>query len=260
MLDFRKAWIIALNTHREASRGKIFSSAIFIAALVVISASLFGTVTIGDQVKVIKDFGLFAISFSSVAFATIAGANLLYKELARKTIYNILSKSVQRSEFLLGKYLGLVLTSTLLIIILGLGLISFAALFEAKIDFLLFEAILFVILESLVLCSFAIFFSCIVVTPLLSGLFVLGVFIAGRSVEYLSFFSNSAENSAAVRASAKVLHVVLPRLDQLNHSDSIVYGIEISSSVFFWSLAYAVGYASILLLISNLVFAKREFN
>jgi len=38
------------------------------------------------------------------------GTGLVYKEIDKKTIFTLLAKPLRRSEFVLGKYLGLVLT------------------------------------------------------------------------------------------------------------------------------------------------------
>jgi len=79
-----KILYIGINTYRESVRSKILYSLIFFAVIVVCVSAFFGSVTIGDQVKVIKDFGLFAISLFSAAYAVISGSALLSKELSKK--------------------------------------------------------------------------------------------------------------------------------------------------------------------------------
>lgn len=251
---------LAINTWREAVRGKIFAAVIFAAALIVAAASLFGSVTIGDQVKVTKDFGFFCISLMSAAFIVIVGASLLQKELERKTVYNILSKAVERREMLLGKYLGMLATASALAIILGLALLVFTACFDGRLDLLIIQGTCFTIFEAIILCAAAMFFASIVVTPILSGLFTFALFIAGCSAGYLDYFAGSDSLSAPARTFVRILEIILPRLDKLNHSNDLVYGLGASPSELFWSLAYCAAYASILLLISNVFFARREFN
>ena len=51
----KKLIAIALNTFREAVRNKILVSIVFFALIMVGISALFGSVSIGDQVKVIKD-------------------------------------------------------------------------------------------------------------------------------------------------------------------------------------------------------------
>ena len=105
-----KIYAIALNTFREAVRNKILYSVLAFAVLLVAISALFGSVTIGETQRVIKDFGLFALSFFGAISTIICGVSLLNKELKQKTIHNIISKPVARWEFIVGKYLGLSLT------------------------------------------------------------------------------------------------------------------------------------------------------
>lgn len=251
----RKVFAIALNTYREAIRSKILYIVLFFALVVLLISTFFGTVTIGDQIKVIKDFGLFSITLFSAAYVVITGASLLHKELQRKTIYNILGKAVYRSQFLLGKYLGLLMTATMLVALMSAGLLGYLYLFEARLDYTILYAAFFLVLELAIICAAAIFFASIVVTPVLAGLFTFGIFIAGRSTQYLSYFS---EEIFVV----KVLQYLLPNLDKLNVANDIVFGnvAAISSAQMLWSGIYSLSYAAALLLLSSFIFNYREFN
>ena len=79
-----KITAIAYNTFREAIRNKILYSVLLVTAAIVIISSIFGAVSIGDQVKVVKDFGLFCISFFGAIITIVAGVSLLNKELKQK--------------------------------------------------------------------------------------------------------------------------------------------------------------------------------
>ncbi len=251
--------VIAINTYRESVRSKLIYSVFFFAAVLVCVSALFGSVTIGDQVKVIKDFGLFAICFFSVAYAVISGATLLQKELTRKTIYNILSKPVRRSEFVLGKYLGMLLTVALLIALMTLALAVFTFFFESRIDWLLAQAAFFIFLQLAIVCAVTLFFSSIVVTPLLSGAFTFAIFLVGRSTEYILRFID-IQPLPLVRHVLRGVYTVLPHLNALDVSDRIVYAIPAAPDAMFWSFAYAAAYAGALLVPAILIFARREFN
>lgn len=249
---------------RESLRSQVLYSIIAFAILVVLVAALFGKVTIGDQVKVIKDFGLFSISIFSNAFAIISGALLLHKELARKTVYNILAKPVTRAEFVIGKFIGLFANAIFVILFLGVLLVVACALIEGKIDYLLLQSLYYCALEVMIICAATILFSAIVVTPILSGLFALGLFIVGRSANYILKLADSlAEMGSEFGAQMlRGLHPALPHLDQLNVSNDAVAGLSdvFSLSRAFWSSGYAGGYSLVLMLFAVLIFARREFN
>ncbi len=253
---------LGLNTFRELVRSKVLYAVLLFAATLVLVATLFGTVTIGDQILVIKDFGLFSISLSAVAFAIIAGASLLSKELTRKTIYNILSKPVHRSEFIVGKFCGILCAVMVLLALMGLALVGYVALFSGSIDWTIGIALYGMGLEMAILCAAALLFSSIVVTPVLSGLFTFGVFLAGRSVEYLQYFITEGLVSGFGAQLVGALYSILPHLSALNLSNEVTFGTErIPSSEHLMVLAaYAICYAATLLLLAGILFRKREFN
>jgi ABC-type transport system involved in multi-copper enzyme maturation permease subunit len=253
-----KVLAIALNTAREAIRNKILYSILFFALVVVGIAAIFGAASIGDQMKFVKDFSLMSISLFGVVIAIVLGVNLLNKELGKKTIFNILSKPVARWEFIVGKFLGLLATLTLIVALMCAGLIAFLAMFEGHVDGGLLLAAGTVWLELMVVIAIALFFSSIVVTPALAGLFTAAAFVAGRSSGYLSYFFNQ-EYSSGVQTMAHGLYWIVPHLDRFNIADQVVYGDHVDVRYLVAILAYAVSYSAVMLLLSVGLFSRREF-
>lgn len=251
--------VIARATFRESVRGKQLVSVLFIAIALVVAAMCFGFVTIGDQARVVKDFGLFAASISVAAYASITGSSFLDKEITRRTLYNILSKDVSRAEFLIGKWLGLVLSAVVLSSALFLTTVILARLFSESFDPLLLTAFAYGILELALVCSFAIFFSAIVVTPSLSGLFTFGLFLAGRSANYFLYFVERKETVEPVTTLLKVCYWGLPNLAQINVANGIVFGEAPTWAHFAYGATYALSYTCLLLLSSCILFSKRNF-
>ncbi len=254
-----KVQAIALNTFREAYRNKILYSVILFAIVLVGVAALFGAVSVGSQVKVIKDFGLFSLSFCGALITIITGVSLLNKEIKQKTVYNILSKPVERWQFILGKHLGLTATVCVLVALMGIGLILFAGIFEGQLDLKLFQGILFAIMEITIVSSVVMFFSSVVVTTTLTGLFTLATYVAGRSITYLKFFLvQDKDYNPSLAAVIKVFDIILPDLSLFNISDSIVYGNSVSFSHFLGALLYCLAYSAVCLVLATLIFQRRE--
>lgn len=252
---------IALNTFREAIRNYILYSVISFALLLVGISAFFGAVSIGDQLKVIKDFGLFSLSFFGALLTMISGVSLLNKELRQKTAYNILSKPVERWEFIVGKYFGLVGTSCILAACMGIALIGFLVPFEGRIDWLLFQGIYFVLLEICIVGAVTVFFSSLVVTTTLTGLFTFGTYIAGRSIGYLNYFLDESHTSnTALRWTISLLDRVLPDLSVFNLNDLLVYGVPASPAHALAALGYCAAYSAVALTLAAAIFRLRELN
>lgn len=252
---------IARITLLELIRSKALYSVFFFAAAMVSAAAIFGSVTIGDQVLVIKDFGLFSISICSVAFAVIGGASLLEKELTKKTVYNILSRPLARGQFILGKYLGMLGTICIIVALMMAALQTFLFFFTYSVDGRLWLGAYSIILEAAIICAAALLFSSIVVTPLLSGLFTFGLFVVGRSVDYLLYFIEQGTLQGVLASILKATYYLLPQLSKLQVSNELVFGIdEQLSARLSWGSIYSVAYSAILLAIAVLIFRRREFN
>src|SRR6478752_3328825 len=80
------------------------------AVLLIAASYLIGQLTAGQDVKIIKDLGLASISIFGLLIAVFIGIGLVWKEMEKRSIYTLLSKPVRRGEFVVGKYIGLILT------------------------------------------------------------------------------------------------------------------------------------------------------
>ena len=253
-----RIYAIFLNTFREAVRNKILYSLVLFAFLLLGISAFFGSVTIGQQEQVIKDFGLVLCTFFGVLMTIVIGVTLLHKELKQKTVYNILSKPVPRWEFIVGKYFGLTVTVSLLVILMGMALMVFASCFEHRVDYRMGYGILFCLFEIAVVASIVIFFSSMAVTTTLTGLFTLGAFLAGHSISYLLAFASDASAAPMVRTMVHGVSWILPNLSLFNVNQVILYGGEISGSELGQAMLYSVSYSTVMLVLASLVFAKRE--
>jgi len=253
-----KVLAIAKNTAREALRNKLLYSILAFAALVVAVAGLFGSASMGDQTKFVKDFSLAAISLFGVVIAVALGVNMLAKELGRRTILNILSKPVARWEFVAGKFLGLATTVALVVLCMSAALIGILGVFEGHLDPGLLVATATIVLELAIVVAIALFFSSVVVTPTLAGLFTIAAFVAGRSAGYLGYFRGD-EWDPVVRSVSSVLYWVLPHLNRLDLADQVAYGEPVSMVYVGLATVYALSYSLALLAITAVLFERREF-
>jgi Cu-processing system permease protein len=102
--------VVALNTYREAVRARILHG-LFALALATGGYSLVvGAFAIRDTLRVVSDLGAASISAYGIVVAVVLSATSLYRELELKTIFPILTRPIRRHEYLVGKYLGIVLT------------------------------------------------------------------------------------------------------------------------------------------------------
>ncbi len=102
-----RVFVVAMNAYREAVRARLllglFALALTTGAYSVIVASL----SLHQESRVVSDLGaMFASSFTAIA-AIVVGATSLHREIEQKTIFPILARPLHRSEYILGKYFGI---------------------------------------------------------------------------------------------------------------------------------------------------------
>src|SRR6201998_422716 len=129
----RNVQTVAANTFREAVRDRVLYNLVFFALMMIGAAILVGQVSIGIERDVIISLGLTAISVVGIFIAIFLGVALVSKEMDKRTLYAMLAKPVKRWEFLLGKFVGLVMTLTVNTVAMAAGL--YVALWTVKHSF-----------------------------------------------------------------------------------------------------------------------------
>jgi len=102
--------VVALNTYREAVRARVLHGLFALAIATAGYCLVVGAFALNSSLRVVSDLGAASISIYGIVVAVVLGATSLYRELELKTIFPILARPIRRSEYLLGKYLGTVLT------------------------------------------------------------------------------------------------------------------------------------------------------
>ena len=111
--------------------------------------------------------------------AIFVGIGLVSKEIERRTIYTILARPITRTQFVLGKYFGLVFIGGLNIAIMFAMFLSTIWLSGNAIFGSLFQAVQLMWVEVLLVTALAMFFSTFS-SPTLSAIMTLGFYVIGH--------------------------------------------------------------------------------
>jgi ABC-type transport system involved in multi-copper enzyme maturation permease subunit len=115
-----KSLTIALATAKEAIRQPaFFVMAAFAGGLLLVTiwVSYF---TFGEDIKMYKDTGLTTISFFCMLLALLTASSTVADEIEGKTAITLLSKPINRRQFILGKFVGIELGVLTLYLLLGI--------------------------------------------------------------------------------------------------------------------------------------------
>jgi len=251
---------IAVHTFKESVRQKVLYNLVAFALLLIGASILFGSISVGVEQTILITLGLTSISVFGLLIAIFIGIDLVSKEIERRTLYNILSKPVTRVEFVLGKYLGLLLTLLVNTAIMTVGF--YAALYYQKGtlgrgDLVFLGAVYFILLQLAMVVGVALVFSCIS-TPVLSAVYTFCLFVIGNFSADLRAFGEQT-GSALLGTACSALYYVLPNFANFNVISLVAHAQRIPGYLWAGNSFYGLLYITILLGLAVLIFEQREF-
>jgi ABC-type transport system involved in multi-copper enzyme maturation permease subunit len=248
---------VAANTFRESIRDKVLVTLLVFAVLVMGSARVIQPLALGEEGKVVKDFGLSAITLFCVLIAILVGGRIVYKEVEKRTIYIMLSKPVRRWEFILGKYLGLMAVLAVSLVVMTVVFYLILLLTRVGAPAYLLWAVLMTLCQLAVLTAVAVLFSTFA-TPITGAVFTFAVYFVGNLTRDLRLLA-AMSPSPVVKVVSQVLYYILPNFSNFNIRGDVVAGALLDPGALLLAGLYAVVYTATLLLISVAIFSRKEF-
>lgn len=257
---------IALNTFKENIRDKVLYNLLFFALGIIGVSVALGEVSIGQESKIIVDMSLSAISIFGTLIAIFIGTGLVYKELDKRTIYNLVSKPVHRYEFILGKYLGLMTTLlvNVLLMAIGVGLALMYLEKGFKLEYVkLLPAVYMIYLQLMLITSIALLFSSFS-TPVLSAVFTFLLWVIGHFNAEIKHLETILK-SELIGKVCVFLYYLLPNFNNFNLTQgegvikAAAYFHAADPAIVFFSTAYGLVYTSMILASAAMIFQHRDF-
>lgn len=259
-LFLRQAQAFAFNAVLEAFRNKIFYITLFVAALAMGAASLFGALSLHQEERLFHDL-VFALSiFFLVALAIYQSTGTIHREISTSTIIAVLAKPVSRTAFLAGKYVANVFV-LLIASILLFGL-KIAAARLLGFDFSPQELAIYSagFLQITIIIALAFFFSSFA-GPFFSALCTFLLFIAGNLTPQMEEAAKKFHGDGnPVAYLLDLARHILPDFEKLNLSYELTYGLPIPTSYMIHALLYALSTVLLLMIFTTTLFARRDFS
>jgi ABC-type transport system involved in multi-copper enzyme maturation permease subunit len=270
-----KSFTIALAAAKEAIRQPAFFVLAFIAGSSLIVTIFVPYFTFGEDIKMYKDAGLATISFACLLLALLTASSSVAEEIEGKTAVTLLSKPINRRQFIIGKFLGIELGVLTLFVLLGV-LFELGVWYKTAYD--LREAAgsaeetwqraaqVIQVLPGLALgfCEVTVLAAVSVAIstrlPMLVNLVVcIAVFFLGHLTPVLVDASEQAGSNELVKFMARLFRQILPSLEFFNAGPSIATGAVIPWFGYVLpALGYCVMYSGAALLFAFLLFENRD--
>lgn len=267
----RLVWAVALVTLKESLRYKVIYGIFISSLLIMISSLLISGLFMRDIIKVTLDICLSAVSIGGLFVPFFLTINLMARDIENKTIYTLLARAISRQNYILGRFLGLALLTILI-----MGILTGSALLTAKSATYLYPSHFFehlayspiviyaimAFLGIMVLNSVVFFWCSITTSSFLATLLTFSTYVVGQSVEDMVHFMSlkvpEVEISTTVQIAVKTALYIFPNLAAFDLKQQAAHSLSFNFQELFILSLYGCCYITIMLLISVLVFRRRD--
>ncbi len=272
-----KTLTIARATALEAIRQPAFLVLGGLGLLVLVVTIFLPYYTFNEDIKMYKDTGLATVTFITLILALLTSSSTVAEEIEGKTAVTLLSKPINRRQFIVGKFLGI--EGGVLAMFLLLGLLMMAGTyFKADYDmkesagtteefakkvahvWQIVPGLVLGFMEVTILASISLAISTRM--PMLVNLVVcITIFFLGHMSQVLVDKTNEAGASVneLVKFMAKLFAWALPSLEFFNTGPAISTGSKIPWVAYVLpSMGYCALYSGAALLFAFLLFENRD--
>lgn len=267
-----KTYVIAVTTAREAIRQPIFVILLLVGLLFLLISPFVPYFTFGEDIKMVEDTGLQLMLVLGLFLALLTASNTIAEDIEHRTAITLLSKPINRRQFIIGKFLGIIVAVALLFAILGL---LFGAVLYYKVGYDARESARQVpttaerwievwrVMPALVLTYFQVVvlsaLSVAISTRLpimVNVLLCFAIFFIGHLAPVLVQASQGSFELVAF--TAQMVEVVLPALEFFNVASAVATGSTIPLSYLLFNFLYCVLYSGAGILLAFILFEDRD--
>jgi ABC-type transport system involved in multi-copper enzyme maturation permease subunit len=192
-----------------------------------------------------------------VLTAVFVGVSLVFKEIEKRTIYTLLANPVQRWQFVVGKYAGLLMVLIMNVLVMT-GMLLLILVVRGETMTGIPVAALMIFVELALVTAFALLFSSFA-NPILAAVGTAAVYVTGHLTWSFELLKARLPEGLS-RSLCDVLYWALPNLGFLNVKSQAVHGGPLPDGYLASALLYGLGYALVVLTVACVVFERRDFN
>ncbi len=264
---------IAWTTGKEAVSQPLFYLLLAVGIFGLIAFPFVPYNTLGEDIKMVKDEGLTMTMVLSIILALWTASVSVADEIEGRTALTLLSKPVGRREFIIGKFLGILMPVAIMFIVFGtmfLATVAYKVPYDARESSLpdptmwdcqremlqIAPGLVLAFMETVVLTAISVAISTRL--PMMANLIICAaIYVLGHLVPILANSPTVGQN-AFVKFAADLQAAVFPVLDHFNISAGIAGGQDVPFDYVLWDGLYCVLYCGVALLVALLLFEDRD--
>lgn len=264
--------IIARATTKEAVRQPIFILLLAICAAFLCLNTFLPFFSLGEDLKMLKDVGLVTLLVSGMFLAVWTSSTTISEEIDGKTAMTLLSKPINRRQFILGKYIGILDAVLFLLVplsVIFLMLVFYKVGYDAKESskssleaaqrmgevFQTIPGILLIVLEVTIMTAISVAIATRV--PMIVNIVsCFAIFVVGHLTPVL--VRTVFQDLEFVKFMAQLIATIMPSLDLFNASAAVATGKVIPPNFVGLASLYCAAYCTAATLLAFVLFEDRD--
>ena len=252
----KQLFVLALAGFKEAVRNRV-TVVVGVFALVLIAlTSVVMDLTVLSLDRVVTDFGLGVMSLLMISLAVFMSVGMLNRELERRTVFLVVSRPLSRWLFIVARYLGIMLTLTLLLAAMSAVYAAQIVIFDVRTASSVPAAIGGLWCQLLLITAMGIFFSSMS-GQITSAVCVVGLYLVGQWTADLHVLA--VKLGPVLGAVARAGYYVLPNFARMDFKPNAAAYAPVSATEFLDALGSSVGWSLLFLIGATLLFRRRDF-
>lgn len=258
--------IVGVNL-RAIFRDRVFHGILVVATMFLLVPSI-SSLSMRQVTELSITLSLSLLSFILLLLAVALGATSIWKDIERRYTYSVLSLPIERSTYVIGKFVAVALFLLLTTAVLGGAACAVVKLSsgiypsERPIVWVnIIACIAFTSFKYIMLVAYAFLFSTVSTSFFLPIFGTVSVFIAGSATQQVYDYVNSPaakELPVLIKKAAGALYYVLPNFSAFDLKVNAIYGIPLSAQSIVLPIVYFLTYTLLVVGLATSIYSRRE--
>src|SRR5580704_3856183 len=267
-----RAGVIARATTKEAIRQPLFPLLMALALIVLVTNTFVPFFSFGEDYRILIDCGLATILICGLLLAVWTSSTSIADEIEGKTAMTLLSKPINRRQFVVGKYAGImsaVFWLLLPVMVCFLGLIYYKVgydfretaapdpdvAYKLSVTFRAIPGLILIFCEISVLTALSVAISTRV--PMVVNMVTcFTIFVVGHLTSLL--VERNVRGLEMVQFVARLIATALPNLEHFNTQAAVATGTLVPPAYLGNAALYAAAFSAAAILLAFILFEDRD--
>jgi len=210
------------------------------------------------QVQTIEDMCSAVVMVCSGIIAITLSVTGVQQEVEQKTIYPVLAKSIERWEYITGKFFGVMGAVAIGIFLMGAALLGALAIYTGRVDPAAALVMPFVLIECGILSAVGLLLSNMALAPLAWFLTMMIYFAGSAKFGIEKTIQGGDHPTILSKIVGGAVYHILPNLECFNFKDAMVHHLQAPPLYVAQTAVYGVLYTAALLTIASYSFSRKE--